>query len=200
MEIMHIDASKDWGQLTAKEILYARHFIIRVFAIYLKTKGFCVRETRVSENDFFLINYECWGGAMSVQGHELKPHATDIFFMRYHDFPNIDDDYLLVTDAPTPAWTLGFSERIIYSFDRYLYDILMERGEAYQKLQEDSRAAGVRFSARPHVVVTGKMIAQTEEHNRKKEFLPCYLSFDRISAKEIKADLKRLLKSGRGVL
>ena len=120
--------------------------------------------------------------------------------MRYHDFPNIDDDYLLVTDAPTPAWTLGFSERIIYSFDRYLYDILVERREAYQKLQEDSRAAGVRFSACPHVVVTGKMIAQTEEHNRKKGFLPCYLSFDRISAKEIKADLKRLLKSGRGVL
>ena len=51
-----------------------------------------------------------------------------------------------------------------------------------------------------HVVITGKMIAQTEEHNRKKGFLPCYLSFDRISAKDIKADLKRLLKSGRGVL
>ena len=130
MKKIFFDPYKDFSNLTHEGYIYCNNFIAKVLSVYFKDKGYKTEDDTVF-TDRFTISWSFHAAGFSIDYYNGKTQRA-AYLMRYHDYPNIDEDFLGVTWVPSAAWVLGFVERLVYTFDMSLLKILEDENEDYE--------------------------------------------------------------------
>ena len=192
MKKIFFDPYKDFSNLTHEGYIYCNNFIAKVLSVYFKDNGYKTEDDTVF-TDRFTISWSFHAAGFSIDYYNGKTQRA-AYLMRYHDYPNIDEDFLGVTWVPSAAWVLGFVERLVYTFDMSLLKILEDENEDYERIISDSEEA--RQYMMSHQIAPNEWnreIARIQKVNLGKFIFPEFLSYERNTRKEIKQDIRKLL-------